>query len=98
MSFVRDYVKNRSEKDLEFKKIWEEGKLEREIAAQLIGLRLNLGLNQTQFAELIEVKQSFLSRLENGEQNITIQTLQEIAQRAGANVKIDISLQEPITT
>jgi len=98
MSFVRDYVKNRSEKDLEFKKIWEEGKLEREIAAQMIGLRLNLGMNQTQFAELIGVKQSFLSRLENGEQNITIQTLQEIAQRAGANVKIDISLQEPIAT
>lgn len=98
MSFVRDYVKNRSEKDPEFKKVWEEGKLEREIAAQLIGLRLNLGMNQTQFAELIGVKQSFLSRLENGEQNITIQTLQEIVQRAGANVKVNISLQEPITT
>lgn len=98
MSFVRDYVKSRSEKDPEFKKIWEEEKLEREIAAQLIGLRLNLGMNQTQFAELIGVKQSFLSRLENGEQNITLQTLQEIVQRAGANVKIDISLQEPITT
>lgn len=52
---------------------WKKGKVQRDLSAQLIELRLNLGMNQSQFAELIGVKQPFLSRLENGEQNITIQ-------------------------
>lgn len=97
MSFVRDYVKRRSEKDPEFQRTWEEGALEREIAKQLIGIRLELKMTQEQFAELVGVKQSFLSRLENGEQNITIETLQKLAQRAGANVNVRISLREPAT-
>lgn len=97
MSFVRDYVKHRAKDDPEFKRTWEEGALEREIAKQLIGIRLELGMIQEQFAELVGVKQSFLSRLENGEQNITIETLQKLAERAGANVNISISLKEPVT-
>lgn len=96
MSFVRDYVKHRSKADPEFKRAWEQGALEREIAKQLIGIRLELGMTQEQFAALVGVKQSFLSRLENGEQNITIETLQKLAERAGANVNISISLKEPV--
>lgn len=94
MSFVRDYIKHRSETDSDFNELWETGALEREIAKQLIGIRLDLGMTQEQFAKLVGVKQSFLSRLENGEQNITIETLQKLAQRAGANVNISISLRE----
>ena len=98
MSFVRDYVKHRSEKDPEFQQLWVEGALQRDIAKQLIGVRLDLGLTQEQFAELVGVKQSFLSRMENGEQNITIETLQKLAHKAGANVDVNISLREPIRT
>lgn len=98
MDFIDRYVKERSERNPEFKQIWEEGALEREIAAQIIGIRLDLQMTQKQFADHIGVKQSFISRLENGEQNITIHTLQDVVRRAGASVNVDISLQEPATT
>lgn len=98
MSFVRHYVKHRSEQDPEFEREWEAGALERKIAKQLIGIRLALGMTQNEFAQLVGVKQSFLSRLENGEQNITIDTLQKLAERAGAVVNVDISLQEHVRT
>lgn len=92
MSFVRDYVKHRAQTDPEFQRTWEDGTLEREIAKQLIGIRLELGMTQEQFAKRIGVKQSFLSRLENGEQNLTIETLQQLTQRAGATVHVRIAL------
>ena len=94
MSFVRDYVKHRSHREPEFQRTWEDGTLEREIAKQLIGIRLELGMTQEQFAERVGVKQSFLSRLENGEQNLTIETLQQLAQRSGAIVHVQIALHE----
>lgn len=97
-SLSKDLAKEFSERDPEFKKLWEDGELERAIAKQIIGVRLDLGMTQQQFADHIDVKQSFISRLENGEQNITIHTLQDIAERAGASVNINISLQEPAAT
>ena len=92
MSFVRDYVGHRAQADPAFQHVWEDGSLEREISKQLIGIRLELGMTQAQFAERVAVKQSFLSRLENGEQNLTIETLQQLAQRAGATVHVRLSL------
>jgi DNA-binding XRE family transcriptional regulator len=97
MSFSKRYVEHRSTFDSKFKEEWEKSQLQRELSSKLVELRLQLGLNQSQFAKMIGVKQSFLSRLENGEQNITIQTLQEIANHAGAIVKIDLSLKEPVS-
>lgn len=95
MSFVRDYVRHRAQTDPVFQHTWEDGTLEREIAKQLIGIRLELGMTQAQFAERVGVKQSFLSRLENGEQNLTIETLQQLAQRAGATVHVRLALHDP---
>ena len=92
MSFVRDYVRHRAQADPAFQQVWEDGTLEREIAKQLIGIRLELGMTQAQFAERVGVKQSFLSRLENGEQNLTMETLQRLAQRAGVTVHVRLAL------
>lgn len=98
MGFAERYIKHRSSFDKEFEKEWEKGRLQRQLSVQLIELRLNLGLNQSQFAELIDVKQPYLSRLENGNENISIQTLQDIARKAGASVSIDVTLKEPVTS
>lgn len=97
MGFAERYIKHRSSFDKEFEKEWEKGRLQRELSAQLIELRLTLGLNQSQFAELIGVKQPYLSRLENSNENISIQNLQDIARKAGASVNIDVTLKEPVT-
>lgn len=97
-SLSKQLAQEFSDRDPEFKKIWEENALEREIAKQLIEIRLNMKMTQAQFADHIEMKQSFISRLESGEQNMTIATLQDIAMRSGAQVHIDISPKEPTTT
>lgn len=97
-SLSQDLVNKFSERDPEFKKVWEENALEREIASQLIDIRLDLDMTQRQFADYIGMKQSLISRLENGEQNITIATLQDILKRAGAYININISWDKPITT
>lgn len=97
MGFAEEYAQKRSEWDSDFEKHWQEGTLEREISAQFIDIRLKMGMTQEQFADHMGLKQSFVSRLENGEQNMTISTLQQIAKRAGANVNVDISLEESAT-
>lgn len=96
MGFADKYAKYRSERDPEFKKIWEDEKRkdEHELACQIINLRLELGLTQKEFGELVGLKQSYISRLENGEQNITIETLKELVRKAGADIDIQISLKK----
>jgi DNA-binding XRE family transcriptional regulator len=91
MSFVNEYAKERSEHDPEFKKLWEdEGRQQMfDFIAQIIDLRLTMGMNQSEFARLVGVKQPFISRLENGEQNITVKTLQHILRKTGARLKIE---------
>lgn len=71
--------------------------MKRKVAMQLISIPLNLGMTQEQFADYLGMKQSLISQLENGEQNITISTLQKIARRVGASVNVDISLEESAT-
>ncbi|NMP22641.1 helix-turn-helix domain-containing protein [Sulfobacillus harzensis] len=97
MDFIHDYVKHRAQSDPAFQHAWEDGTLKWEIAKQFIGIRLELEMTQEQFAEHIGVKQSFLSQLENGEHNLTIETLQQLAQRAGATVHVHLVLHEPPT-
>lgn len=96
MGFADKYAKYRGERDPEFKKIWEDEKRkdEHELACQIINLRLELGLTQKEFGELVGLKQSYISRLENGEQNITIETLKELVRKAGADIDIQISLKK----
>ncbi|UJL45509.1 XRE family transcriptional regulator [Virgibacillus sp. NKC19-16] len=63
-----------------------------ELRAQLISLRLKLDLTQKEFADLVGVKQPLISRLENVNQNITVNKLQQILARTktGAKLKIEI--------
>jgi len=50
--------------------------------------RLRLGMNQTEFADYIHVKQSLISRWESGQYNFSIQKLSEIA----ASLDMDLSV------
>lgn len=59
------------------------------IAAEITMKRLDLDMNQTQFARHMGVSQGLISRWETGETNFTLQTLVEIAS------KLDIKLQSP---
>lgn len=63
-------------------------RLSQELTLQLIEIRLESGLNQSQFAKQVGMKQSHLSRLEKGTTNPTIQSLERIAQQSGYHLSI----------
>ncbi len=96
MGFADRYAEKRASKDPEFKELMEDPKnvLNLQLRADLIALRVNLGLNQKQFADLVGVKQPLISRLENGSQNITINKLQEILIRTHTGARLKIETEE----
>jgi transcriptional regulator with XRE-family HTH domain len=70
----------------------EETKLEYEVAQQIISLRKSLGLSQKELAEKLNTRQSAISRIEKGEQNISIGLLEKIADALGGEVKVSLNL------
>lgn len=90
MSFLNRYVSERSE-DPNFRKEWEESKTEYELARRIIQLRKARGITQEDLARLMRTKQSAISRIENGDQNITLSTLKKLATVFNEPIKIEIN-------
>lgn len=59
------------------------------IAAEITGRRIELDMTQKEFARLLNVSQSTLSKWESGETNFTLSTLVSIAS------KLNIEMQSP---
>lgn len=89
MSDLQKYLEKRLESP-EFRKAWQESKLEYEVARQIIQLRMKSGLTQGQLAEKVHTKQSEIARIENGKQNISLDKLKKIAEAMGGTVEIRI--------
>lgn len=72
--------------------------LESEMAALRIGVRLkevreSLNLTQQELAMKIDKKRSFISKVENDSENITLKTLYDIVVRGlGGKLNIDVQL------
>lgn len=83
------YLQNRLNKRLQdpvFKREWEDSELEYLIARNIIAKRKEQNLTQKQLAEAINTTQSVISRIEKGEQNLTLQTLKSLA--ASLDIKV----------
>ena len=52
-------------------------------ATELRKLRKQLKISQNELARKMKVKREFITRIESGEQNITIETLNRIAEETG---------------
>ncbi|TDL95535.1 helix-turn-helix domain-containing protein [Macrococcus carouselicus] len=78
MSFLNDYLEENL-KDPEFAKEWEDSELEYTLARNIINRRKNLHLTQREVAERMHTKQNVVSRIENGNINVTLKTLKAIA-------------------
>lgn len=98
MNFMERYAKQRAEKDKEFDEIWNnpEKQMNFQLRKDLIALRLQLGLTQQQFAELVGIAQPLISRLENGVQNITVEKLQRISARTHTGARLEIEIDQEI--
>lgn len=56
-------------------------------AIELRKLRKKLKLSQSRLAQKMNVKREFISRIESGKQNITLETLYRIAEATGKEFK-----------
>ena len=62
-----------------------------QVAMAIRKLRKNLGLSQTKLAQKMHVKREFISRLESGQQNITLDTLYKVAEATNKDFQFSFS-------
>ena len=76
-------------KDPVIRKYYDEYGKQLEIAYQILQLRKKKGVSQSLLAKKIGTKQTNIARLESGQQNFTVETLQKIARALNRNLKIE---------
>ncbi|MFC1612722.1 helix-turn-helix domain-containing protein [Patescibacteria group bacterium] len=76
-------------KDPKIKKYYDEYAKQLEISYKILQLRKQAGISQSDLAKKIGAKQSNIARMEAGEQNFTIATVQKIASALNRNLKIE---------
>lgn len=87
MSDFRKHLE-RSLQDEEFVREWEEQSAERDVMRQIVEARMEQGLTQQELAERCGMKASNLCRLENGNGNPSVATLEKIARGLGKKLEI----------
>jgi transcriptional regulator with XRE-family HTH domain len=60
-----------------------EGDLQRALGLNLRKLRQERGLSQEAFADLMGVHRTYMGGLERGERNVTLRTVERLADRVG---------------
>ncbi|MFA6190128.1 MAG: helix-turn-helix transcriptional regulator [Candidatus Staskawiczbacteria bacterium] len=75
-------------KNPEFKKRFDEYGRQLEVAYQILQLRKRKGMSQAQLAKKIGTKQSNIARMESGQQNFSMDTLEKIANALGLDLNI----------
>lgn len=85
-----DEILNEELKDPAFAKAWAETELEDQIKRMLIQARIDGGLTQKELAAKSGIRQSNISRIENGDCVPTLATLNAIARGTGRRLKIEM--------
>ena len=88
MKTLDDFLKEELQ-DPEFKKEYEALQPEYEIKRAMIQARMNSGMTQKQLAEKTGIAQADISKLENGNANPSLRTLQRLASGMGMQVKLE---------
>lgn len=86
---INQKIKDKCNVDNEFKQLWEESRTEYQLLAELIKIRKENGLSQTQLAELSGNKQQVISRIENKENSPTLKTLCGLLDVLGYEIKFE---------
>lgn len=87
MSDFREHLVRELENS-DFKREWDDQASEREVARCVVEARLAEGMSQKELAEHSGLKQSNLCRLENGNGNPSVETLEKIARGLGRKLRI----------
>jgi len=88
---MNDYKKHlfKQLENPEFAAEWEHQRPEREYIKAIIAARLEQNLTQKELAERTGIRQSNISRIENGNSSPTVATLQQIADGVGKTLHIE---------
>ena len=88
MSDYKKYLKKQLENP-EFSTEWERQRPEREHIKAIVAARADQNLTQKELAERTGIRQSNISRIENGISSPTVATLQQIADGIGKTLHIE---------
>ena len=88
---MNDFQKFKEEllKDPEVRAEYEALQPEYEVIRALVGARIEQNLTQKQLAERSGIRQSNISRIENGTCSPTVETLQQLANGMGKKLHIE---------
>ena len=84
-------------RDPEFHQEWVRTAPARAVAGQVAAYRAEHNLTQSELARRLGMKQSAISRLENGEHIPTLETLARLSRGLGVEFHIDITPKSPET-
>lgn len=87
---ITDFEKDlqRDLKDKEFKKYYDYYGKQLEIAYSILLLRKKAGLTQAEFAKKLDMTQSNIARIESGSENVSLATLNKIADKLHKKLEI----------
>lgn len=85
----REDLKKRLD-DPDFRRAYEEADAEVRLAVAVAQAREQAGLTQADLARMLHTKQSNVSRIERGAQNVTIGTLEKIARALHRRLEIQL--------
>lgn len=88
MSDLKNYL-NKQLENPEFAAEYEAARPEYDTIRAIIAARIDSGMTQKQLAEKTGIRQSNLSRIENGTSSPTVDTLSRIAAGMGRKLKIE---------
>ena len=62
-----------------------EGDLQKRVGRNLLAYRKGLGLSQEALAEVLGVHRTYMGGIERGERNLTLKSVERIAERIGVD-------------
>ena len=85
---VNERIAEKRKTDSEFDNLWQGSRNEYKLLAELVKIRKESNLSQTELAERSGNKQQVISRIENKENSPTLKTLCSILDVLGYEIKI----------
>ena len=86
---VNEQIIEKRKNDAEFDALWQESRNEYKLLAELVKIRKEANLSQTELAKKSGNKQQVISRIENKENSPTLKTLCSILDVLGYEIRFE---------
>lgn len=88
MSKITDLIQADIKRNPHIESDYQQQSIKLDVAVAVMKLRESQKLTQRQFAEKVGKPQPVIARIENGNSNVTLNTLEELAKKSGKKLKI----------